>query len=65
MGFNKRYINEQKIRDIIKENGIHYLINLIKRSDTLIMEDKFSVEVCEFIKENEEEYIIKKLVKKF
>jgi|LakMenE01Jun11ns_1017448.scaffolds.fasta_scaffold9915991_4 hypothetical protein len=53
MGFNKRYINEEKIKTIIKNEGLLYLIDFIKKPDALIVEDEFSEKVCNIIKENE------------
>lgn len=53
MGFNKRYINEEKIKQILKEDGLQYLIEFIKKPDALIIEDDFSEKVCDIIKENE------------
>lgn len=63
MGFNKRYINEEKIRETIKEGGLESLINLIKKPDGLIIEDEFSEKVCKIIQETEEIKIIEKLIK--
>lgn len=53
MGFNKRYINEDKIKQILKEEGLQYLIEFIKKPDALIIEDDFSEKVCDIIMENE------------
>jgi hypothetical protein len=53
MGFNKRYINEEKIKTIIKNEGLSYLIDFIKKPDALIIEDDFSKKVCNIIKEDE------------
>lgn len=53
MGFNKRYINEEKIKIIIKNEGLLYLIDFIKKPDALIIEDDFSKKVCNIIKEDE------------
>ena len=53
MGFNKRYINEDKIKQILKEDGLQYLIEFIKKPDALIIEDDFSEKVCDIIRENE------------
>jgi hypothetical protein len=53
MGFNKRYINEEKIKTIIKNEGLLYLIDFIKKPDALIIEDDFSKKVCNIIKEDE------------
>ena len=53
MSFNKRYINEEKIRQILKEDGLQNLIDFIKNTDALFIEDDFSEKVCDIIRENE------------
>ena len=49
MGFNSRYINETTIREIVKEEDLEYLIQFIKKPDTLIIEDEFSEKICDII----------------
>lgn len=63
MGFNKRYINEKIIRDVVREDGLESLIKLIKKPDALITEDDFSSKVCGIIKETEEPKILDRLIK--
>lgn len=63
MGFNKKYINEETIRNTVKEDGLESLIKLIKKPDTLIIEDDFSSKICDIIKETEETKILDKLLK--
>jgi len=63
MGFNKRYINEETIRNTLKEDGLKSLILLIKKADALIMEDELSEKVCKIIQENEEPKILEQLLK--
>lgn len=63
MGFNKRYINEKIIRDVVREDGLESLIKLIKKPDALIIEDDFSSKVCDIIKETEEPKILDRLIK--
>ncbi len=53
MGFNSRYINEKMIRSLLKEEGLEYLIQYVKKPDTLIIEDEFSEKVCDIIRNNE------------
>lgn len=65
MGFNKRFVNEEIIRTVLREDGFQSLIDFIKKPDALIIEDDFSSKVCEIIKENEEKYILEKLLKIF
>jgi len=62
MGFNKRFVNEEVIRKILREEGFQYLINFIKKPDALIIEDEFSTKVCNIITENEEKFILEKLL---
>lgn len=61
MGFNKRYINEEKIKTIIKNEGLLYLIDFIKKPDALIIEDEFSEKVYNIIKEDEKMAFVKLL----
>jgi hypothetical protein len=65
MGFNKRFVNEEIIRTVLREDGFQSLIDFIKKPDALIIEDEFSTKVCEIIRENEEKYILEKLLKIF
>lgn len=65
MGFNKRFVNEEIIRTILREDGFQSLIDFIKKPDALIMEDDFSTKVCEIIREKEEMYILEELLKIF
>ena len=53
MGFNKRYINEEKVKQVLKEDGLQYLIDYIKSPDALIIEDELSEKVVNIIKEDE------------
>ncbi len=64
MGFNKRYINEKIIRTIIKEDGLHTLINFIKKSDALIIEDEFSIEICSIIQNTYDNKVLNSLLEK-
>lgn len=65
MGFNKRFVNEEIIRTILREDGFQSLIDFIKKPDALITEDDFSTKVCEIIREKEEMYILEELLKIF
>jgi len=62
MGFNSRYVNETKIREIVKEDGLEYLIEFIKKPDSLIIEDEFSENICDFIRNNDEKKVLMKLL---
>lgn len=53
MGFNSRYIDEKMIRSLLKEEGLEYLIQYVKKPDTLIIEDEFSEKICDIIRDNE------------
>jgi len=53
MGFNKRHVNEEKIRQVLKEEGLQYLIDFIKTPDALFIEDEFSEKVVDIIREDE------------
>lgn len=65
MGFNKRFVNEEIIRTILREDGFQSLIDFIKKPDALIIEDDFSSKVCEIIRDGEEKFILEKLLKIF
>lgn len=63
MGFNKRYVNEEIIRTILRDDGLESLIEFIIKPDALIIEDEFSTKVCQIIKETKNIYILEKLLK--
>ena len=63
MGFNKRFVNEEVIRKILREEGFQYLINFIKKPDALIIEDELSEKVCKIIQESEDPKILEQLLK--
>jgi len=65
MSFNKRYVNEEVLRTVLREDGFQALIDYVKKPDALIMEDDFSSKVCSIILENEEMYILEELLKIF
>ena len=62
MGLNKRYVNEEIIRTVLRDDGLESLIQFIGNPDVLIIEDKFSTKVCQIIKETEKIYILEKLL---
>lgn len=62
MGLNKRYVNEEIIRTVLRDDGFESLIQFIKNPDVLIIEDDFSTKVCQIIKETEKIYILEKLL---
>ena len=62
MGFNKRYVNEEIIRTILRDDGLESLIEFIIKPDALIIEDEFSTKVCQIITETEKIYILEKLL---
>ena len=62
MGLNKRYVNEEIIRTVLRDDGFENLIQFIRNPDVLIIEDDFSTKVCQIIKETENIYILEKLL---
>ena len=62
MGLNKRYVNEEIIRTVLRDDGLESLIQFIGNPDVLIIEDEFSTKVCQIIKETEKIYILEKLL---
>jgi hypothetical protein len=55
MSFNKRYIDEEVIRTILREDGFKTLIDFVRSPDALIINDNFSQKVCDIIKENNDD----------
>lgn len=51
MGFNKRYINKENL-NIVKKNGLQYLINYVNKPDCLIIEDELSEKIVKIIRTN-------------
>ena len=48
MGFNKRYLNKEKIISVYNQ-GLPSLINFIENTDCLIFEDDFSEEISDMV----------------
>jgi hypothetical protein len=61
MGYNIRYISKEKIKNILKEEGIESLIDMVKKPNTLITEDEFSEKICDIIKEDDKKLLIELL----
>ena len=61
MGHNIRYISKEKIKNILKEEGIESLIDMVKKPNTLITEDEFSEKICDIIKEDDKKLLIELL----
>ena len=59
MGFNKRYITKKNL-DIVKKDGLDYLIRYITNPDCLIIEDEYSSKVCEIVGKTKSKTDIKK-----
>ena len=55
MSFNKRYIDEEVIRTILREDGFKTLISFVRSPDALIVNDAFSQKICDIIKENNDD----------
>lgn len=62
MSFNKRRVNEEKIMEILNLEGVDYLIDFIKKPDVLIIEDEFSENICDIIRDNDEKHILVELL---
>lgn len=59
MGFNKRYISKQNLQQFKKRN-ITELISFIKNPDCIIIEDKYSRDICEMVDNfNKQKLLIK------
>jgi hypothetical protein len=61
MGYNIRYISKERIKNILKEEGIESLIDMVKKPNTLITEDEFSEKICDIIKEDDKKLLIELL----
>ena len=61
MGFNKRYINKDKLY-LYKKKNIDSLISYITTSDCLIFEDKYSELICSFVLQLKKTHLKKKLI---
>jgi hypothetical protein len=61
MGHNIRYISKERIKNILKEEGIESLIDMVKKPNTLITEDEFSEKICDTIKEDDKKLLIELL----
>jgi hypothetical protein len=61
MGYNIRYISKEKIKNILKEEGIESLIDMVKKPNTLITEDEFSEKICDIIKGDDKKLLIELL----
>ena len=59
MGFNKRYINEEQLRDRYREGGIVGIEEYFGKSDAFIMEDELSEKVIDILYNTEMEDVSK------
>jgi hypothetical protein len=51
MGFNKRFITEDAIKKVYKEQGYEGLVNYITKPDALLIRDEFSDKIVTLINE--------------
>jgi hypothetical protein len=59
MGFNKRFITEDLLRQIYKNDGYQLLIDNITKPDALYIGDEFSEKIVDLISNGESEEMIK------
>jgi len=59
MGFNKRYLNKEKIINVYNQ-GLPNLIRFIENTDCLIFEDEFSEEISDIVLNYDFQYYKKK-----
>jgi len=62
MGFNKRFITEDGLRQIYKNDGYKLLIDNITKPDALFIADDFSERIVDAVREGASEDEIKKLM---
>ena len=60
MGFNKRFITEDSLRRIYKNDGYQLLVDNITKPDALYIGDEFSEKIVSLITKGESEENIKK-----
>ena len=53
MGFNKRFVNIKNL-NIVKENGLEYLVRYVTSPDCLVIEDDQSSKIINIISENKD-----------
>ena len=63
MGFNKRYLKEDNIRNVYKDGGYDRLVDYIRKPDALMVSDEFSQKIVDLIIEGDSELRIKTLMK--
>lgn len=61
MGFNKRFINRESLT-LAKNQGIDYLINYVRKPDSLIIQDEFSEKICHIILNEDKKNICSQLL---
>jgi hypothetical protein len=62
MGFNKRFITEDSLKHVYKEQGYEGLVDYITKPDAILVRDEFSNKVVELIKEKDSEGRLKILM---
>ena len=63
MGFNKRYLKEENIRNVYNDGGYDRLVDYIRKPDALIISDEFTQKIVNLIIEGDSELRIKTLMK--
>ncbi len=59
MGFNKRFITEDLLRQVYNESGYQLMVDNITKPDALYIGDEFSEKIVDLISNGESEEKIK------
>ena len=59
MGFNKRFITEDLLRQVYNKSGYQLMVDNIKKPDALFIGDEFSEKIVDLISNGESEEKIK------
>ena len=62
MGFNKRFITEDSLRQIYKNDGYQFLVDNITKPDALYIGDEFSEKIVDLVYKGDSEDEIKKIM---
>jgi hypothetical protein len=62
MGFNKRFITEDSLKQIYNRDGYKLLVDNITKPDALFISDDFSERIVDAVREGASEDEIKKLM---
>jgi hypothetical protein len=59
MGFNKRYLNENALRQVFKARGADGVVIYVTKADAVMCDDSFASDVVALIESDNKEGLIK------